>query len=106
VADADETVTDASFFTLFACRLFACALFSYKVLSNERKAVARLERCFVRYPRRTKNLSRSSILQEFTENNIVFISQAQIFATRYNGRAKHSRIAEAPEFTPSFLTNI
>jgi hypothetical protein len=48
VADADETVTDSFFFTLFACRLFARALFRYKVLSDGRMAVARLERCFVR----------------------------------------------------------
>ena len=77
-ADADEAVTDAlffhsfcllpfcprpfqvhgaEFFTLFACCcLFARALFRYKVLSDERKAVARLERCFERCPRPASTL--------------------------------------------------
>ena len=72
VADVDEAVTcafffhpfcllsfcprpfqvqGAEFFTLFACCLFARALFRYKLLSDERKAVARLERCFERFSR-------------------------------------------------------
>ena len=77
-ADADEAVTDAlffhlfcllpfcprpfqvqgaEFFTLFACCcLLARALFRYKVLSDERKAVARLERCFERCPRPASTL--------------------------------------------------
>ena len=77
-ADADEAVTDALFFhpfcllpfcprpfqvqgaelfTLFACCcLFARALLRYKVLSDERKAFARLERCFERCPRPASTL--------------------------------------------------
>ena len=55
-ADADEAVTDALFFTLFVCCLFARALFMYKVLSDEWKAVARLERCFERCPRPASTL--------------------------------------------------
>ena len=51
-----EQYPTPDFFTLFAFHLFARALFSYKVLSEERKAFARLERCFEPRPRPASTL--------------------------------------------------
>ena len=118
VADADEAATDAfsflhpfcllsfcphpfqvqgaEFFTLFACScLFARALFRYKVLSDERKAVARLERCFERCPRP------ASTLRCQKSERLDFI-----FPSRIHARARITFPVSRATLTHGFLTFI
>ena len=86
----------AEFFTLLSCCLFARALFRYKVLSDERKAVALLERCFERCRRPASTLRCPKSERLDYQNHFIFPS-------RIHARARITFPVSRAKLTHGFL---